>query len=73
MAKIKLIQENPIVGDISGNLLIAKKEVEKAEKNGLELIIFSEMFLSGYPPEDLVLRSDFMEKIEASILSLIHI
>ena len=78
MAKIKLIQENPVVGDISGNLLIAKKEVEKAEKNGLELIIFSEMFLSGYPPEDLVLRSDFMEKIEASIdelsnLSLIHI
>ena len=67
MAKIKLIQENPVVGDISGNLLIAKKEVEKAEKNGLELIIFSEMFLSGYPPEDLVLRSDFMEKIEASI------
>ena len=67
MAKIKLIQENPVVGDISGNLLIAKKEVEKAEENGLELIIFSEMFLSGYPPEDLVLRSDFMEKIEASI------
>ena len=78
MAKIKLIQENPVVGDISGNLLMAKKEVEKAEKNGLELIIFSEMFLSGYPPEDLVLRSDFMKKIEASIdelsnLSLIHI
>ena len=67
MAKIKLIQENPVVGDISGNLLMAKKEVEKAEENGLELIIFSEMFLSGYPPEDLVLRSDFMEKIEASI------
>ena len=37
MAKIKLIQENPIVGDISGNLLIAKKEVEKAKK---ELEIF---------------------------------
>ena len=67
MAKIKLIQENPIVGDISGNLLIAKKEVEKAKQDGLELIIFSEMFLTGYPPEDLVLRSDFMEKIEASI------
>ena len=65
MAKIKLIQENPVVGDISGNLLIAKKEVEKAEENGLELIIFSEMFLSGYPPEDLVLRSDFIEIIEA--------
>ena len=73
MAKIKLIQENPVVGDISGNLLLAKKEVEKAEKNGLELIIFSEMFLSGYPPEDLVLRSDFMEKIEASIDELLNL
>ena len=57
MAKIKLIQENPIVGDISGNLLIAKKEVEKAKKDGLELIIFSEMFLTGYPPDCLLYTS----------------
>ena len=70
MAKIKLIQENPIVGDISGNLLKAKEEVMKAEKKGIDLVIFSEMFLCGYPPEDLVLRSDFIKKIDDAIEEL---
>ena len=70
MAKIKLIQENPIVGDISGNLLKSKEEVIKAEKKGIDLIIFSEMFLCGYPPEDLVLRSDFIKKIDDAIEEL---
>ena len=37
MAKIKLIQENPLVGDISGNLLKAKEEVIKAEKNIIDI------------------------------------
>ena len=70
MAKIKLIQENPIVGDISGNLLKAKEEVMKAEKKGIDLVIFSEMFLCGYPPEDLVLRLDFIKKIDDAIEEL---
>ncbi len=70
MAKIKLIQENPIVGDIAGNLLKAKEEVMKAEKKGIDLVIFSEMFLCGYPPEDLVLRSDFIKKIDDAIEEL---
>ena len=39
MAKIKLIQENPIVGDILGNLLKAKEEVMKAEEKGIDLVI----------------------------------
>jgi NAD+ synthase len=51
--KIKLIQENPVVGDILGNLAKAKEEIEIAKKNNVNLIIFSEMFLCGYPPEDL--------------------
>ena len=70
MAKIKLIQENPIVGDIAGNLLKAKEEVMKAEEKGIDLVIFSEMFLCGYPPEDLVLRSDFIKKIDDAIEEL---
>ena len=70
MMKIKLIQENPVVGDILGNLAKAKEEIEIAKKNNVNLIIFSEMFLCGYPPEDLVLRSDFIKKIENSVEDL---
>ena len=70
MMKIKLIQENPVVGDILGNLAKAKEEIDIAKKNNVNLIIFSEMFLCGYPPEDLVLRSDFINKIDDSIKEL---
>ena len=73
MIKIKLIQENPIVGDISGNLAKAKEEIVIAKKNNVNLIIFSEMFLCGYPPEDLVLRSDFIKEIDDSIKELIKL
>ena len=65
--KIKLIQGNPVVGDILGNLAKAREEIDIAKKNNINLIIFSEMFLCGYPPEDLVLRSDFIKKIDDSI------
>ncbi len=73
MIKIKLIQENPIVGDISGNLAKAKEQIVIAKKNNVNLIIFSEMFLCGYPPEDLVLRSDFIKEIDDSIEELIKL
>ena len=59
MYKIKLVQENPKVGDIQGNLDLAKTHITEAKENGINLIIFSEMFLTGYPPEDLLLRKIF--------------
>ena len=52
MYKIKLVQENPKVGDIQGNLDLAKSHITEAKEKDLDLIIFSEMFLTGYPPED---------------------
>ena len=64
MYKIKLVQENPKVGDIQGNLDLAKSHITEAKENGLDLIIFSEMFLTGYPPEDLLLRQDFLDESE---------
>ena len=64
MYKIKLVQENPKVGDIQGNLDLAKSHITEAKEKGLDLIIFSEMFLTGYPPEDLLLREDFLKKSE---------
>jgi len=64
MYKIKLVQENPKVGDIQGNLDLAKSHITEAKEKDLDLIIFSEMFLTGYPPEDLLLREDFLEESE---------
>ena len=64
MYKIKLIQENPKVGDIKGNLDLAKSHIIEAKEKGISLIVFSEMFLTGYPPEDLLLRDDFIEESE---------
>lgn len=62
--KIKLVQENPKVGDIQGNFDLAKSYITEAKEENLDLIIFSEMFLTGYPPEDLLLRDDFLNESE---------
>ncbi len=67
--KIKLAQLNPIVGDIKGNIEMLKDVISDAEPN-LDLIIFPELFLTGYPPRDLLLKSWFIKKVEAAINEL---
>ena len=62
--KIGIIQENPIVGDVEGNLNIALKSIEKIKKERPDIVVFSEMFLTGYPPEDLLLRDDLFQSID---------
>ena len=58
--KIALAQLNPIVGDISGNVAIARQARADAAAQGADLIVFSELFLTGYPPEDLILKPAFV-------------
>ena len=58
--KITLAQYNPIVGDIDGNSLIIKKAYQEACESDSDLIVFSELFLTGYPPEDLILKPSFI-------------
>ena len=53
---LALAQLNPIVGDVSGNLARAREARDAAARQGADLVVFSELFLVGYPPEDLVLR-----------------
>jgi len=60
--RIAVAQLNPTVGDISGNLAMARKARRDAAKQGADLVLFTELFLSGYPPEDLVLKPAFIEK-----------
>ena len=53
---IALAQLNPVMGDIAGNLKRARAAHERARAEGADLILFTELFIIGYPPEDLVLK-----------------
>ena len=64
--RIALAQLNPTVGDLEGNLVKATAAHAKAAENGADLIVFSELFLSGYPPEDLVLKPAFSDACRAT-------
>ncbi len=54
--RIASIQANPTVGDIPGNLARARTLLAEVEAAGADIALFPELFLIGYPPEDLVLK-----------------
>ncbi len=56
---IALAQISPIVGDIDGNLKRLRADRAEAAGFGADLVLAPELFLSGYPPEDLVLKPAF--------------
>ena len=68
--KILAAQLNPIVGDIDGNLELARQAMRDGAKQGADLVVFSEMFLMGYPPEDLVLKPSAVEDCMAAVRQL---
>ncbi|HWS09581.1 MAG TPA: nitrilase-related carbon-nitrogen hydrolase, partial [Xanthobacteraceae bacterium] len=53
---IAVAQLNPIVGDVSGNLERARSARAQAARDHADIVAFSELFIAGYPPEDLVLK-----------------
>jgi len=61
---LAIAQLNPVVGDIAGNAARAKAALETAAAQGADLVVFSELFLSGYPPEDLVLKGSFQRAVK---------
>src|SRR5918992_4115239 len=58
--KIALAQIDPIVGDVLGNAEKAADALDRAVEGGAELIAFPELAITGYPPEDLLLRPSFI-------------
>jgi len=58
--RVALAQTNTIVGDLEGNFRKIQDYIEKAEKIGAEIVIFPELTVPGYPPEDLVLKKKFI-------------
>lgn len=57
--RISLAQLNPVVGALQDNAALARKTYDAACSAGSDLILFSELFITGYPPEDLILRPAF--------------
>ena len=58
--RLAVAQLNPVLGDVTGNLELARRARAEAAGQGADLVLFSELFLSGYPPEDLVLKPAFV-------------
>ncbi len=65
--RIAISQFNAIVGDIDGNLARATAVVEEASELGADVVILPEMTLTGYPPEDLVLKPGFIADNRAAL------
>ncbi|WP_306119342.1 MULTISPECIES: NAD+ synthase [unclassified Roseitalea] len=68
--RIAVAQINPVVGDIAGNLERARAARAAAAAQGADLVLLTELFLSGYPPEDLVFKSAFIAACEAAMRTL---
>jgi NAD+ synthase len=65
--RIAIAQLNPIVGDVAGNLAKAREARADAARHGADLVLYTELFIAGYPPEDLVLRPAFLSACERAV------
>ena len=67
VVRLALAQVNPVVGDLPGNATKVIEFIERARSQGAELVAFPELVLTGYPPEDLLLRPEFIEQNQAAL------
>ncbi|MDH4981719.1 NAD+ synthase [Hyphomicrobium sp. D-2] len=65
--KIALAQANATVGDIDGNIDAMRRMRERAAGMGADVVVFPELFVTGYPPEDLVLKPAFVAAAKHSV------
>lgn len=70
--RIFLAQINPIIGDIEGNTLKILSTIERARERGGEIVLFPELAVTGYPPEDFLLLDRFVEAAERSLDRIIN-
>jgi NAD+ synthase (glutamine-hydrolysing) len=68
--RLALAQINPTVGDVEGNAELISESIGRARDAGAQLVLLPELCLSGYPPEDLLLRPDFLDSVSAALESI---
>src|SRR3954454_21187462 len=65
--RLALGQIDPTVGDIEGNSRLISESIDRARDAGAQLVLLPELCVSGYPPEDLVLRRDFLQAVREAL------
>jgi len=70
--RIGIAQCNPTVGDLTGNLQKIISAIEESKKNKLDLVVFSELVLSGYPPKDLLFKKDFISSCQRAVQEILN-
>jgi NAD+ synthase (glutamine-hydrolysing) len=68
--RLALAQVNVRVGDLEGNAAKLKRYLQRARDAGAELILFPELAITGYPPEDLLLKEHFLRASEEALASV---
>ena len=67
---IQILQLNPVVGDVAGNTERLLAALEHARDHSIDLLVCPELVLTGYPPEDLLLRAEFITRVETALTRL---
>ena len=70
--KIAICQINPTVGAINENVQLIKKFYNDSLNKGADLVVFPELAISGYPPQDLLLRQKFLQKCDEALNEIIN-
>jgi NAD+ synthase (glutamine-hydrolysing) len=65
--RLALAQIDSTVGDIEGNVRLISESIERARDGGAQLVLLPELCVSGYPPEDLMLRRDFLDAVRQGL------
>jgi NAD+ synthase (glutamine-hydrolysing) len=65
--RLALAQINTVVGDLDGNRDLILRHLEEAKSQGADLVLFPELAVTGYPPEDLLLRPGFVRAAESTV------
>jgi NAD+ synthase (glutamine-hydrolysing) len=68
--RVALAQINSVVGDINGNAAKIREYIGRARDEGAQLVVFPELALTGYPPEDLLLKTHFVDTAGAALEEL---
>jgi NAD+ synthase (glutamine-hydrolysing) len=72
MLRVAIAQVNPVVGDLEGNARLVADAARRAHARGAAVLLAPELCLTGYPPEDLLLRPAFMDACERVLCGLAH-
>ena len=70
--QIHLVQERFLVGDIQSNANKIITLAEGARQSGAHIVVFPELALTGYPPEDLLLRQGFIQQVDGAVQRIIE-